>query len=341
VAVSLKDVAARAGVSFKTVSNVVNGQQVRPDTLERVQRAIDELGYRPNLSARSLRRGRTGVIALALPELTAPYFAELARAVIGAAEARGWTVLVDETDGNRARELEVLRGIRSHLIDGAILSPLALGRDEDTPPHPQVPLVLLGERLFPGPVDHVAFDNVAAADTAVTHLLERGRHRIAALGHQSSRTAETARLRLSGWRQALEAGGQAADGDLVLTADRWHREDGYAAVQEMLATTSRRARPDALFCCNDLLAIGALRALAEAGVRVPDDIAVIGIDDIEEGRFTSPSLTTIAPDKQSIAERSIELLALRLDEGRSATRAPEHPPQDVETSFTLVVREST
>jgi DNA-binding LacI/PurR family transcriptional regulator len=335
MAVGLKDVAARAGVSIKTVSNVVNGQRVRPGTLERVQRAIDELGYRPNLSARSLRQGRTGVIALAVPELTSPYFAELARSVIEAASARGWTVLVDETDGQRERELLVLQGIRSHLIDGAIFSPLAIGRGDEAALHPQVPLVLLGERLFPGPVDHVAFDNVAAARTAVAHLVAGGRREIAVIGAQQAPSAETARLRLKGWREELAAAGLEARAELVVPADRWHRDDGHQAVAELLATG---ARPDALLCCNDLLAVGALRALAEAGLRVPDDVAVIGIDDIEEGRFTTPSLTTISPDKAAIARTSVDLLAHRLEEVRDDVPRADH--EDITTPVTLVVRES-
>ena len=118
-------------MSIKTVSNVVNGYaHVRPETRTRVNEAIDALGYRPNLTARSLRGGRTGVIALAVPDLTSPYFAEIAEGVIEAAEQLGWTVLIDQTDGRRERELLVLHGIRDHLIDGVVFSPLALG-DED------------------------------------------------------------------------------------------------------------------------------------------------------------------------------------------------------------------
>jgi DNA-binding LacI/PurR family transcriptional regulator len=338
MAVGLKDVAARAGVSFKTVSNVVNGQRVLPATRERVQRAIDELGYRPNLSARSLRLGRTGVVALAVPELTSPYFAELARAVIESAAARGWTVLVDETNGLRERELLVLKGIRSHLIDGAIFSPLAIGREDEGALHPQLPMVLLGERLFPGPVDHVAFDNIAAARTAVEHLIGLGRRRIAAIGVQDTPAGETARLRLAGWRQALEAAGVGWAPELMAPAARWHREDGFVAVRNLLAAGHR---PDALFCGNDLLAVGALRALTEAGLRVPEDVAVIGVDDIEEGRYTSPALTTISPDKAAIARVSIDLLADRLEDRREPRGGEARPDyQDITTDFRLVVRES-
>src|SRR4051812_14335855 len=147
VRVRLRDVAEQAGVSVKTVSNVVNGYtHVSPEMRERVQRVLDETGYRPNLTARSLRAGRTGVIALALPELANPYFAELTRAVVREAEALGWTVLVDETDGLRERESVVAEGIRHHLIDGVILSPVTLGvTDLERRTPEDVALVLLGE----------------------------------------------------------------------------------------------------------------------------------------------------------------------------------------------------
>ena len=336
MAVKLKDVAARAGVSIKTVSNVVRGHKVLPETLARVQQAIDELGYRPNLSARSLREGRTGVIALAVPDLTLPYFAELARSVITAAEARGWTVLVDETDGARKRELVVLEGIRSPLIDGAIFSPLALGREDEATRNPAVPLVLIGERLFPGTVDHVAIDNVAAARAAVDHLVGRGRRRIAAVGVQSAPTGETARLRLEGWRAGMHAAGLVPSGDLQVPALRWHRTDGYDAVRRLLA---QGPPPDALVCFNDLLAVGALRALREAGLDVPGDVAVVGIDDIEEAAFTSPALTTVAPDKAAIAHTSVDLLARRIED-RSAGRV-DGERHDVVASFSLVVRQSS
>ena len=333
-AVSLKDVALSAGVSIKTVSNVVNGyQHVRPEMRQRVQQVIDELGYRPNLSARSLRRGRTGVIALALPELTSPYFAELAGSIIDSAERRGWTVLVDQTDGVRERELLVLQGIRSHLIDGAIFSPLALGRDDGKTLRPEVPLVLLGERVFDGDVDHIAIDSVAAARTAVEHLVQRGRTKVAVIGAQRTRSSETARLRLKGYEQALRAAGLAEDPSLVLPAVQWHRADGANAARELL---SRKLWPDAIFCCNDLLAIGAIHALQCAGVSVPDDVAVIGIDDIEEAAFATPSLTTIGPDKVAIAQLSLELLAARI-----GTPAAARPPQDLQVDFKLIVRDST
>lgn len=331
--VGLKDVARRAGVSIKTVSNVVNGYtHVRPETRDRVQAAIDDLGYRPNLTARSLRRGRTGVIALAVPDLTSPYFAEIAEGVIDAAEELGWTVLIDQTDGRRDRELLVLHGIRDHLIDGVVFSPLALGDDDLRATRSEVPIVCLGERVHAGTMDHIAIDNVAAANTATHHLIERGRRRIAAIGSQQTFVGETARLRLAGYTHALADAGLPFDESLVQPADAWHRADGLVAVERLMTS----AKPDAIFCFNDLLALGALHGLANLGAHVPDDVAVVGIDDIEEGRYVRPTLTTISPDKAAIARTSIALLAERIQTPSAADSG-----REVEADYELIVRDST
>lgn len=332
-AVSLRDVAALAGVSIKTVSNVVNDYvHVAPGTRARVQRALAELNYRPNLSARNLRSARTGLIALAVPEIDSPYFAELARHVVRAAESRGWTVLVDQTDGLADRERLVMDGIRGHLIDGVIFSPLASGRDELLGRRDSTPMVLLGERVYDGPVDHVAIDNVAAARDAVEHLLEHGRRRVAAIGEQRRKSAGTARLRARGYAEALRSNAIEPAAELVRFTESYHRADGAAAMADLL---DQGTAPDAVFCFNDLMALGALRTLAERGVRVPDDIAVAGFDDIEDGRYAVPSLTTVRPDKQAIAERAVDLLAGRLDGTDTG------PPREVDAPYELMVREST
>ncbi|MFI7512522.1 LacI family DNA-binding transcriptional regulator [Micromonospora echinofusca] len=328
----LKDVAERAGVSVKTVSNVVNGYvHVRPDTRARVEEAIAELNYRPNLSARNLRKGRTGVIAFAVPELDIPYFAELARHVVTAAAELGWTVLIDQTGGGHEQERVAASGITEHLIDGLIFSPLALTA-EDLTGLAGTPMVLLGERVDHGPADHVGIDNVGAARAITAHLAGLGRRRIAAIGSQRTLEGVSARLRLAGYTAALADAGLAYDDRLVAPATAWHRADGAAAMRGLLTSG---VRPDAVFCFNDTLALGALRALHEAGLRVPEDVAVAGFDDIEDGRFSVPTLSTIAPDKERIARLAVELLAGRLDGDRAA------PPRELSAPWTLTPREST
>ncbi|HZG05399.1 MAG TPA: LacI family DNA-binding transcriptional regulator [Streptomyces sp.] len=339
---SLKDVAARAGVSVKTVSNVVNGYTyVAPHTREKVEKALAELDYRPNLSARNLRRGRTGVIALALPELDAPYFAELARFVIDAAAERGWTVLIDQTDGLADRERQVLQGIREQLIDGLIFSPITVGREELAARTDDTPLVLLGERILDGPTHHVAIDNQRAAREMTEHLISLGHTRIGAIGAQENPSANTAHLRLAGYRQALQAAGLPYDERLVPPTGAYHRADGAALMRRLLELDEP---PQAVFCFNDLLALGALRTALAAGLRVPQDLALAGFDDIEDGRYSTPTLTTVSPDKGQIARTAVELLDARISgPGRAGRRGGGGVLQvrEVEADYRLVVREST
>ncbi|CAN5184171.1 LacI family DNA-binding transcriptional regulator [soil metagenome] len=334
MAVRLSDVASRAGVSVKTVSNVVHGYvHVSSETREKVQTALDDLHYRPNLSARSLRRGQSGLIALAVPALDMPYFGELARAVVEAAAVQGWTVLVDQTDGLGEREREAAAGLRGHLIDGLILSPMALNVDDLRPPPEGTPVVLLGERIITGALDHVAVDNVEAARTATAHLFATGKQRVAAIGCQAPARASSgvAVLRRRGYQLALKDAGKALNRGWTPRVGGYVRAEGAAAMTKLL---DHRRPPDAVFCFSDLLALGALRVLAERDVRVPDDIAVIGFDDIQDGRFSIPTLSTIAPDKDAIARTAVEMLRERISR-------PDAPPRSVRARFDLVPREST
>lgn len=335
---TLKDVARRAGVSIKTVSNVVHGyEHVTDEMRERVQVALKELQYRPNLPARYLRKGRVGVLAFAIPDLSNPYFADVGTAIIAAAAARSYTVLIDCTGGERANESRVLDGLRPHLIDGVILSPLALEPADLQTHRGQAPLVLLGEHLLDTdvPYDHIANSNREAARMATSHLLALGRRRIAAIGNLGTLaiTGGTGGLRrLQGYSEALAQAGLAVDSRLIVQVASYSRLEGARAMRQLLALAQP---PDAVFCFNDLLALGAMRALHEAGCRIPEDVAVMGFDDIEEARFAIPSLSTVAPDKQRIGELAVSFLVDRIEEKRTGS------PERVEVPFHLVLREST
>lgn len=331
MAVTLKDVALLAGVSVKTVSNVVNGYEfVKPENRRRVEEALSATGYRPNLGARNLRRGRTGFLALMVPELGIPYFGELAALVITAAHAHDWNVLIEQTRGTRELERSTLASLGPHLIDGAIISPEALHADDLDALDVGVPLVMLGEHALDAGIDRVAIDNVLAARTAVGHLAAMGRSRIACIGANPQRG--TSVLRLEGYRAALAEAGLPADESLVVPVDKYHRRDGAEAMRALLALPEP---PDAVFCFNDLLAVGALRAAAEAGCRVPADLAVAGFDGSEEGAYSVPTLTSVAPDKAAIAERAVERIRARI-----AGEAPDRQ-EELVTPFRLEVREST
>ncbi|MFD7292349.1 LacI family DNA-binding transcriptional regulator [Streptomyces sp. NPDC059897] len=329
----IKDVAEYAGVSPKTVSNVINDfEQVSDRTRAAVKEAIDALGYRVNIAGRQLRQGRTGMITLAVPELDVAYFAELAGLVMAEADRRGPTVLLHRTGGMRERELAALRGFDARFTDGVVLSPLALnprdlaGRDRD------FPVVLLGERPAGGGTDHVAIDNVEAAREATAHLLSRGRRRIAVIGGRAHGPQGTDRLRTDGYRKALKEAGLPFDARLVVPVDAFQWRDGARAATTLLDSGPR---PDALLCLNDHLALGALRALHERRVSVPGTLDVVGFDDIEASRFSVPSLTTVAPDKQEIARAAVALLLDRI------AGPAEAPPRAHVVGHELIIREST
>lgn len=336
MASTLHDVALVAGVSIKTVSNVVNHYpHVRPATRERVLAAIAQLDYRPNLSARGLRSGKTGVIGLAIPELRQNYFAELADAIIRAAAVHNVGVVIDQTSATRDGELAALSGERLRLTDGILFSPERLGQDDVDLLNVAFPLVLLGERIFGGPTDHVTMQNVESARAATEHLLGIGRRRIAVIGAHPLKQDDirSANLRVRGYREALEGAGMPYDETLVRVAAPWHRENGAAAMRLLL---EEGVEFDALFALNDTLGLGALRALGEAGVRVPDDVAVIGFDNIDESRFSVPSMSSVDPGRDQIAQMAVDLLLERIRE-----KGDPVPPRQVFADYRIVGREST
>ncbi|KQR24163.1 LacI family transcriptional regulator [Agreia sp. Leaf335] len=333
---TIHDVARAAGVSIKTVSNVLNDNpKVGPETRARIRQLIDELGYRPNLSARGLRSGKTSVIALAVPSLRENYFAELADSVIRAAARRGLRVVIEQTNGDRELEIEALSGGELRFIDGLLFSPAQLGQKDVDLLATRGPVVLLGERIFGGPTDHVTMHNSSSSRAAVEHLLSLGRTRIALIGApvESEDNASSASLREQGYLRALDDANIANDDRLIVREAHWGRESGAAAIRSL-----RRSGVefDAVFALNDTLALGALRALGEAGLRVPDDVAVIGFDNIDEGRFSSPSLTTVDPGRLEIAETAVDLLVERIQE-----KGDRMPARTIKAGFSIVAREST
>jgi DNA-binding LacI/PurR family transcriptional regulator len=332
----IKDVAAAAGVSWKTVSNVVNGTgRVGDATRERVERTIAELGYRPSLAGRQLRQGRTHILAHAVPYVQAPYFATLAHEVIEIAAARGYRVFIDETRGDRSAEEAAARGYEVRLIDGIVFSPLELSLSEADALRGATPMVLLGER--PGDpsagsvhTDHVSIDNVLAAREATRHLLDTGRTRLAFVGAEPG-VERSGTPRLRGFREELQAAGVPVREDWVLPAPVYDRRSGARAVEDVLA---RVGDLDGILCANDELALGVMHTLRRNGVRVPQDVGVVGWDNTEDGRFANPSLTTVAPDVRAIAERAVERVLAQV-EGRPGEAS------DVVVPHRLLVREST
>ena len=314
---TMHDVAQRAGVSPKTVSRVVNGESgVSERTRRKVDAAIAELNFRPNTVARNLRTGRSGLVGLALPHLSQPFFAELAEAIMREAERHELTVLLELTGGDAEAELELVRDQAGLRV---------------------VPTVFMTERSYDAPVDRVAMANREGVRALVNHVVSLGYTRIAALGAgDASRPDQAAaHLRLEGYQDGLRDAGLPYLPELVrevYTAD-WNRRAGAAGIQRLI---DAGIRFDAVVAFSDALALGALHAVQEAGLRVPAEVAVAGFDDIDDARYSHPSLTSVAPGTAQIAREALALLNDRMNgtatvgEGRL-----------IVADFDLAVREST
>ncbi|HEY8702133.1 MAG TPA: LacI family DNA-binding transcriptional regulator [Arthrobacter sp.] len=334
MAITMRDVAQMAGVSIKTVSNVINDHpNIKPETRGRVLSAIEDLGYQPNLSARGLRSGRTGVISLIIPDLKNAYFAELADAVMTAASKRGQAVIIEQSGGDREHELQILHGPRMRMVDGILYSVLGLGQEDADLIDIPTPIVLLGERIFNGPADHVTMQNVEASQAATEHLLELGRRRLLALGAHSGEVIGSAGLRLDGYRRALKRAGVPYRQELVVDVQSWHRADGAQAMRAVLAAG---VAFDGVVAFNDSIALGAMSVIQDAGLKVPDDVAIIGFDDIDETRYSLPALSTVDPGRREIAETAVRMLLERIN-GEDAGVAP----REFESAFRVIPRGSS
>ncbi len=310
--VTLRDVAEEAGVSLKTASNVINHSgRMTDSTREKVQEVIDRLGYRVNVSARNLNRGKTGFITLAVPTLTAPYLSELANRVIDAARGYGYSVYVTTyAEGSAQGAQSLLRNFNTTVSDGMILSISEVENLEAADLDVDYPLVLVGERIFTDKVDHIATENVEGAKRATSYLLQTGCKRVAVVGVHPGEKVGSAALRYQGYLEALEEAGVEFDERLVVESGMWHRSDG---VRVMNALLDSGVVPDGVVALNDMLASGVMHAIQMHNLRIPEDISVIGFDNSDDSQYLSPALTSIAPGLEAVARLSVKLLKDRID----------------------------
>jgi DNA-binding LacI/PurR family transcriptional regulator len=218
------------------------------------------------------------------------------------------------------------------LYDGLILSTVGLGPQDLDLLKVDYPVVILGERIFDGPVDHVAMPNVDGSDAAVSHLVDRGCRRVLILEGPEMSEVSMPSLRFEGYRRALARAGIEVDPDLVVALPRVDMEGGRTAIARTLAAGIAF---DAVFCVTDTLALGALRGLADAGIRVPDQVKLVGFDNIAEGEYSTPSLTSVAPDHEAMARTAVDLLLARI------LSREQVKTEEFVSPFELVIREST
>ena len=330
--VSVHDVARHAGVSLGTVSNALNRpDMVSPETLERVRKSIDDLGYVRNESARQLRAGRSRTIGLVVLDVGNPFFIDVARGVEDAANAAGLAVILCNSDGSTAKEDNYLDLFEQLRVRGVLITPvdtvgsrLAAVRQRGTP------VVLLDRLARAKDQCSVSVDDVLGGELAVAHLIETGHQRIAFVG--AAVKVKQVEDRLKGAQRAIKRSGK-ADVELgVHVAPSLNTVGGIEAARQLLAT---KPRPTAVFCVNDLIALGVLQVALEMGLRIPQDLAIVGYDDIEYAAAVSHPLSSVRQPRRLIGQTAAKLLMEEAEAGE------DHEHQQVVFKPELVIRQSS
>ncbi len=306
---TMADVARESGVSLMTVSRVINGKvDVSEDTRQRVLEVIDRLDYRPSGIARSLATRRTGTIGLVMPDVSNPFFSDVARGVTTAAYREDYNVFLCSSEEDSHRELDLLHSLEEKRIDGLILCSSRLADEVLAAALANFPsAVLVNRRWRETGVGTVLADDETGARMLVAHLLHSGRRRIGLLAGPPMSHSGSARLR--GYQRALATAGFSCEDALVQPCAPVVN-GGLDAALTLLAA---QPQIDALFCYNDLVAVGALQACARLGRRVPDDVAVAGFDDIPLAALMTPALTTCRVPRYELGVRATEVLLTQID----------------------------
>ncbi len=337
--VTIKDIAKEAGVSIATVSMIMNqkDKNISDSTREKVREIASRRGYVPNMMARSLKTRKTRIIGLIIPDITNPFFPEIARGAEDMASTAGYSVIFCNTDDKLIREDTYIEILTEKTVDGIIFAHSADRADMEFTAC-RVPIVLIdrdsGASSLAG---RVLVDNRKAAFSGVSYLIERGYRRIAYIA--GSMTTVTARERLEGYRDALAAGNLDWDPALVKKGD-YRSQWGYEAVKEL---RDEGASYEAVFCGNDLIAIGAMRALREMGKRVPEDMGVMGFDDIYLAGTATPPLTTVRQPIYDMGYQAAKILidAIESGEGKKKGAGAAECGVSLILDTELIVRQST
>jgi LacI family transcriptional regulator len=312
---TIADVAERARVSAATVSRVLNGLDgVNEELALRVREAAAELGYRPDEIARSLRTQRSMTWAVIITDIQNSFYTSVVRGIEDVGRSRGYSVMLCNTDESLEKESEYLAVVAAARVAGVVISPASWDEsDIGTLVDRGTPVVAIDRRISHQEVDTVLVDNADGARKATEHLVSIGRRRIACI--TGSLHTTTGRERLLGYRQSLEAHGM-YDESLVRESD-FKEEGGHASAMDLM---DLETPPDAMFVANNLMTLGALEAIKARGLRVPDDVALVGFDDEPWAEFTQPSLTVVAQPTYELGRQAADLLLARIDGETSAAR---------------------
>ena len=323
---TIYDVARRSGVSPATVSRVLSGRRnVDPELSEKVRAAVAELSYRPNGVARNLRKSSTNLWAVVISDIENPFFTSLVRGLEDVAQTEGYHVVLCNSDEDPAKEAAYASAVLTDQMAGVVISPTSTADGVHLLADAKIPLVMIDRRVEGIEADTVLVDNEHGAFEGVKHLIDGGYSRIACI--TGPRKVSTAMDRLAGYRSALRSNGIRYDKDLVRYAD-FREAGGYAAMESLLELPDP---PEALFAANNLMTVGALECLARKGLHAPDDIAIVGFDDIPWADLVVPSLTTVAQPTYELGRTAGLLL-------KDRTASPGRPPTTVTLPTKLHIR---
>src|SRR5215210_4209409 len=339
---TLADIAASAGVTPMTVSRVVNGNgYVSAETRERVLSAVSALNYRRNSLARGLKRQRTDTIGLVLGDIANPFAAELARAVREVMTGRGYNVFICVSEHSAREDIAAFESLADHRVDGVIVATRAnkLGNDRLAEMiEGGIPIVLIGRDFHHPNADLIAADNLRGGYDATAHLISLGHKNIGFIG--VTPTSGVGLRRYHGYLEAMREHGLKVDERVIVgradDGDQWPgystESMGYEGMKKLL---SLRKRPTAVFARNDFTAVGAMSAVKEAGLKIPDDIAIVGYDDVPLAAHTTPPLTTVRQPTREQGKTAAEFLLRRMDAASPA------PREERIMECMLIAREST
>lgn len=327
--ISIKDIARAAGVSHSTVSRALGDSPlVKEATRERIKQLAKEMGYTPHALARSLVTRRTQTVGLVVTTIADPFVSEIVRGLEETGQNHGYTIILCNSNAEPRRELAAVKALREKRVDGIIVTASRIG-DLYLPLLEDfgAPIVLINNQQTGRYVYSIGTDDLRGGQIATEHLLSLGHTRIGYIAAPNN--VNSSQARMSGYRAALESHGIAFDP--VLVADGDGRPA--AAMEATARLLSQGENPTAIFCYNDMTAIGAMHALKQMGIRVPDDISIVGYDDIPIAEYLDPPLTTIRQQKYDMGCMAMDML-LRLLNGATDV-------QDVTIEPTLVIRRST
>ncbi|MCE5342413.1 MAG: LacI family DNA-binding transcriptional regulator [Eubacteriales bacterium] len=324
------EVAKRAHVSIATVSRVLNGQtNVAPEMAARVTEAVRALAYEPNLIAQNLRRNESRTLVILTPNITNPYYANIISGIAQGAQENGYSSFLFNTEGKRALEEQILERLKKHQADGAIMLAAELGADWIYDYAKEYPVVQCSEFDPRFSIPHVCVDNEQATKDVMAYLLSLGHTRIGTISIENRFHSTAARLHA--YKTSLVQAGIPVEEDYIRYATQGYTfKMGLKSARSLLA---QEKRPTALFCVSDMLALGAIAGAKEMGFRVPNDVTVIGFDDVEYTTMFHPYVTTVVQPCYQIGHTAVELVCGLIQR--------QQVPQEVILPHNLVIRESS